>query len=362
MAAFLHARRARTAREKVRWLRRSAEGGFRRAMNELGMAYLNKDPGIVMAADDGAAADGDDHGEAGEAGGDDSKDNDHRSKAVAWFRKAARLDGAHSEVGSDDDGGSGLAAGGSPEPDAFYNLGLEIVTRPPSGTGTSTGSALEISDAVAYFTKAAAMGHSLALHNLGIAHFKGAGGLARNLTLAVQLMEQSGELDALFQASNMLREAAAVAAAKAAERSGSSTTAAAAPPRMHIASEAERLLRLAASQGHVGACRALAQRHLEQRSVDAAAPWLTRAADAGDRESAAMLERIRGLSSRSAAAAVPHVLLQYSAKPPTIILYLLTSICAPARMPCECDQVDFSTKGGCLWGMSCRRGHTIRSS
>eukprot|EP01062_Namystynia_karyoxenos_P066186 TRINITY_DN60185_c0_g1_i1.p1 TRINITY_DN60185_c0_g1~~TRINITY_DN60185_c0_g1_i1.p1 ORF type:complete len:553 (+),score=155.51 TRINITY_DN60185_c0_g1_i1:92-1750(+) len=119
VAQFIHARRAHmhrgvgsAAAERARWLRRSAEGGFARAQNELGLAYKDGD-GVERDA----------------------------SEAEKWFSRAA-------------------AAG---EPDALYNLGQLQVE---AGDGER---------AAQLFREGAEQGSPDAMFNLGVAMTKGVG-------------------------------------------------------------------------------------------------------------------------------------------------------------------------------------------
>ena len=90
IAAFLHARRAASAGERLAWLRASAEGGFARAANELGMALLASNESEAMGLLRAAADAGEPEAmhnlalrlvRRGGGGGE--------AAAVALFRKAA---------------------------------------------------------------------------------------------------------------------------------------------------------------------------------------------------------------------------------------------------------------------------------
>ena len=117
-------------------MRKSAEGGFRRAMNEYGMMF-----------------------EQGEGVPKDI------AQAKAWFRKASASEG-----------------------DAAYNLGrLQLAETPP-----------DISGAVAHFQRGAMLDSPKAMHNLAVAYVKGAPGLAKSLDKALMWFERAGDEEAMF--------------------------------------------------------------------------------------------------------------------------------------------------------------------
>lgn len=74
MAQFLQAHRAHTG--KVGWLRRAADGGFGRAMNELGMAYRSGPLAVLLVK----ACDARRMGEGGLP--------QDEAQAEWWFRRA----------------------------------------------------------------------------------------------------------------------------------------------------------------------------------------------------------------------------------------------------------------------------------
>jgi hypothetical protein len=126
------------ARERLRWLLRSARGGFARAANEVGQCYK-----------DGAGA--------------------PASNALAreWFERASAT-----------------------EPEAVYNLGLLDLAE---SDATESG----VDDAIARFAAAAAAGCRDAAHNLGVAHYRGFGSLEVNLSVARQWFVYAGDADSL---------------------------------------------------------------------------------------------------------------------------------------------------------------------
>jgi len=150
VAQFLRAKRSHMSRdfrhnataEKAMWMRRAAEAGFGRAMNEFGMMHEEGD-GVEQDL----------------------------AEARAWFKKAKTTEG-----------------------DAQYNLGrLELAASPPS-----------IAAAVSYFRQGAAMGSRLAMHNLAVAYIKGAPGLAKSDTEAMRWFEKAGNEAGMWQIHKIL--------------------------------------------------------------------------------------------------------------------------------------------------------------
>ena len=148
VAQFIHAHRVGmfggTASEKFGWLRQSAEGNFTRAMNELGMAYKEGTGTLPDAAE-----------------------------AQRWFRKAA-----------------------ADEPDAMYNLAMLAIQ---SG---------EVVHGVSLLKQAAKLGSTLAMTNLGVAYYKGVGGLEKSLRKAVAWFGRAGTADAMYKAAQVSLELA----------------------------------------------------------------------------------------------------------------------------------------------------------
>ena len=142
LAMFLHAKRLGSPRASAFWMAKAAEGGFPRAMNELGQMFKD-----------------------GNGVGQDT------NMALRWFERATH----------------GVAGGG--EPDAMYNLGL---TRLQSGIGNVEAN-------VALFREAAELGMGLAAVNLGVAYMNGAG-VAKNESAALEWFERSDDADALMRA------------------------------------------------------------------------------------------------------------------------------------------------------------------
>ena len=124
---------AAVARERLRWLLRSARGGFARAANEVGQCYK-----------DGTGAPA------------------STSLAREWFERASAT-----------------------EPEAVYNLGLLDI-------GESN-----VDGAIARFALSAAAGCRDAAHNLGVAHYRGFGSLAVNLSVAREWFVYAGDADSL---------------------------------------------------------------------------------------------------------------------------------------------------------------------
>lgn len=145
VAQFLTARRSRSPRDANKWLQRSADAGFTRAENELGAAHL--------------------FGTGG------------RPKDVA---KATEL----------------LERAAPYEADAAFNLGLAAL----GGTGGGE------KEAIKWFAKAAAMGSLQAMSNMGVAYFRGAGGLHVDLDTAERWFRRAGDGKGMFSLAAVARE------------------------------------------------------------------------------------------------------------------------------------------------------------
>jgi TPR repeat protein len=159
VAQFLHARRLPPFDPHVaHWLRRAAEGGFARAMNEYGQLRKDGHPGVGPPDTDAA---------------------------LEWFSRAADLG----------------------EPEAKYNLGI---TRLQHGLGESQAN-------VQLLREAAEAGLPLAAVNLGIAYRRGEGveGGEVDLDQAVYWLVRSDQPDALMQAAGVEWKRGRVAQAKA---------------------------------------------------------------------------------------------------------------------------------------------------
>lgn len=143
VAQFLYAQRihmaasaqgqADVAAERLRWLHKSAEGGFARAANEVGQCYKEGT---------GAAAD--------------------LTLARRWFTAAAQT-----------------------ESDALYNLGLLEIEEG------------NVDQAIELFARAAKEGNRDAAHNLGVAHYRGFGSLERNTAVAREYFVHAANTEAL---------------------------------------------------------------------------------------------------------------------------------------------------------------------
>ena len=112
------------------------------------------------------------------------------------------------------------------EADALFNLGL-LYLEGVEGLGPPHEAVRDpIGAAVALFGRAADRGSAEAAHNLGVAHLKGAGGLARDPARALLWFARAGTADAMYAASTVspdpdqarewLRRAARAGHAKAA--------------------------------------------------------------------------------------------------------------------------------------------------
>ena len=115
-------------------------------MNELGMAYEKGTGGVRQ----------------------------DRAAAERWYQQAATV-----------------------EPDAIYNLAMLQI-----GDGN-------VDEGVRGLRKAAKMGSALAMTNLGVAFYKGAGGLKKSVKKAIKWLKRAGTADALFKTSQLLLEAGA---------------------------------------------------------------------------------------------------------------------------------------------------------
>jgi len=142
MAMFLHAKRtssssSSSSREALEMMKKAAESGFARAMNEFGMWKREGSHGVVR----------------------------NISEATSWFKRAVDLG----------------------EEDAALNLGQVLL---------SDG---DIEGAVELFRVAAQNGSSAARMNMGVAYFKGAGGCERNLSKAMSWFLKSNSANGLWQ-------------------------------------------------------------------------------------------------------------------------------------------------------------------
>ena len=145
VAQFLTARRSRSPRDASKWLQRSADAGFTRAVNELGAAFLFGTGGLRKDV----------------------------AKATALLERAAPF-----------------------EADAAFNLGLAALR----GAGGGEKGAIE------WFAKAAAMGSLQAMSNMGVAHFRGAGDLPVDLDRAERWFRRAGDGKAMFSLAAVARE------------------------------------------------------------------------------------------------------------------------------------------------------------
>jgi TPR repeat protein len=143
VAAFLHARRARSPTTARHFLRRSAEAGFSRAANELGHSLRQG----------GGAA--------------------RREEGLRWLKTAA-------------------AAG---EAEGLYNLALAEVGQGGGGNETL---------AVALWGEAARRGLAVAAANVAVAFASGKGGVARDLAAAAAWWERAGDGDSLQLAARVV--------------------------------------------------------------------------------------------------------------------------------------------------------------
>ena len=143
------------------------------------------------------------------------------------------------------------------EADAVYNLGrLELEATPSDPL-----------KAVSLFQKASAMGSSLAMHNLAVAHIKGVG-VPKDESEAVRWFELAGNEDAMLHIHDILLKS--------------------------DQTKALIWLRRAAEAGQVTACRKMAQRELDTGGgIAAASRWLSKAASRGDREAWVALQKLR---------------------------------------------------------------------
>lgn len=216
IAMFLHAKRAHLSRhysanataEKARWLLAAAQSNFSRAQNELGMAY-----------------------KLGEGFAQDL------SKARVWFEKAAPF-----------------------ERDAIYNLGMMEIERG------------NIPAAVRWFQEAAEQGSPHAMHNMGVAHIKGAG-VPKDLDKAAFWLERCGDAEAMYKLSALFREAT--------------------PSRAANYTAARWWLERAAQAGHKVACRNMGEMAIRARlSFGIVERWLRKAIGAGDDHAHKLLQHI----------------------------------------------------------------------
>jgi len=139
LAQFLHAGRARSKAESLAWLRKSAEGGFARAANELGQALVEGTKGIK-----------------------------NREEGRQWLQVAA-------EAG---------------EPEALYNLGLLYL-------GDNVTAAVEL------FREAGERGVGAACKNMGVAYYNGRGGVEKNWKIAREWFLRAGDASSMLLASQI---------------------------------------------------------------------------------------------------------------------------------------------------------------
>ena len=181
VAAFLTARRARSPKAKARWLKRSADGGFTRALNEIGAAHLFGTGGAAV----------------------------NESAALEYLTRAA----PH-------------------EADAAFNLGLLALR----GEGSSAETI-----AVQWFARAASMGSLQGASNMGVAFFRGAGGLEVDLDAAAMWFERVSDGAAMFSLAAIARERT--------------------PPLEAVAQSWEQ--KACTRTGHAASCQAVAARRRE---------------------------------------------------------------------------------------------------
>lgn len=143
LAQFLQAHRSLAPGDHLRWLQASAAGGFRRAQNELGVAYLHGQLGLARSMD----------------------------RAMELFKSASVT-----------------------EPEALYNMGIALVHSPRAGDPGVIAEAMEL------FRQGAERGSHNAAQNLGIGHVK-----AGNVAEGVRWLEASGEADALWMAATLTK-------------------------------------------------------------------------------------------------------------------------------------------------------------
>lgn len=210
VAQFLHARRSPSPQDRVRWLRRAAKSGFARAQNELGVAYRDGD---------GVEAD--------------------PRRARGWLQRAARAS----------------------DQDAMSNLAMLLI-------GSGVQDSKTQSRIIKLLRKAATLGSTEAMSNLGVAYFKGFG-VPKNNQKAVSWWNASRAPQSLMHAAGVERAAGRDARAAA-------------------------LVQRAAQLGHFPACREMAERAMEGNlpDVDSAERWARRGVAGGDPVSKVTLARL----------------------------------------------------------------------
>ena len=236
VAAFLHAHRvhlepalqankaaAHTAAvKKVRWLRKAADGGFGRAMNELGMAYKSGE-GVPRSAASAARWFRRALKEANEPDAAFNLGQVILERATALEERLAqgpkvtyeRVGNGGVPGGGGGGGGGGGAGGGGGQGGGWTAADPteEVDDADVEAADAELAQELlweELSDpssaAVRLFERAAAAGVGSAWFNLGVASLRGVGGRARDELEAARCFARAGSAQGLYQAARLYNE------------------------------------------------------------------------------------------------------------------------------------------------------------